>query len=1510
MFKRNRDGRPVDQGLYSFENERDACGVGLLANIHGERTHDIMSRGIKVLRRLLHRGATGADPNTGDGAGILFQVPDGFFRSEAELDFDLPSRGEYGVGMVFFPRDNASYGQCAAIVEKTVVREGFPFLGWRSVPVDESVPGEEARATCPRISQFFVGVKPGLDGSDEFERRLFILRRAVSRAVGNVLGECGFYIVSLSSRTIVYKGLLMASQVPRFYPDLVNEKVVSALAIVHQRYSTNTFPVWPLAQPFRYLAHNGEINTLRGNINQMRGREKSLYSDILGDDLPKIMPIIQENQSDSACLDNALELLYSGGRSMAHSMMMLMPQAWGQAYHLGMDLRRFYEYHAMIMEPWDGPAAVAFSDGKSVGAALDRNGLRPARYTITKDGFIVLASETGVLDIPPENVSRKGRLGPGQMINVDIERQRVVFDNELKSQVSRWKPYRRWTDENKISLRGLFDSVVPPRVDEDTLLKRQKLFGYTREDVNIIVKNMAATGVEPTGSMGNDATLAVLSEKPQLLYCYFKQLFAQVTNPPIDPIREKLVMSLMTFIGKQGNLLDETPSHARMVKLKTPIITDEDLDRLRRSENPEFKAVTLEASFDPDAGGAGLEKALSDLADSAERAVAGGCSVVILSDRGIPEGKAPIPMLLAVSTINLRLTDCGLRTRAGIVAETGEAREVMHFVLLFGYAATAVNPYLALETVVDIAEKNDNVAPDTAKALENYINALCKGILKVMSKMGISTLRSYRGAQIFEAIGLNAEFTEKYFAGTPSRIEGIGIDEVAAEVKARYDAARAPKLPAILPSGGAYRFRKDGERHLWTPETITLLQKAVRANDEAAYLEYADKINNQERALCTLRGLFKFKSAGAVPEEEVEPASEIVKRFVTGAMSFGSISKEAHEALALAMNQLGGKSNSGEGGEDPERFKPLPNGASKCSAIKQIASGRFGVTAEYLASAKELQIKIAQGAKPGEGGQLPGHKVNEIIAKVRHSTPGVTLISPPPHHDIYSIEDLAQLIYDLKNANPDARISVKLVSEVGVGTVAAGVSKGHADMVLISGHDGGTGASPLTSIKHAGAPWELGLAETQQTLVLNDLRKRIRVQVDGQLKTGRDVVVGALLGAEEFGFATAALVSLGCVMMRQCHSNTCPVGVATQDPELRKRFKGKPEHVVNYMMFVAEEVRRLLARLGFRSIDEAVGRSDMLEMNDAIEFWKTRRLDFSRIFERVGDDSLPRRCLEPQQHGLDQAFDNKLLERLGAAVETRAKIEIDMEISNTDRSAGATLSNKIARAYGDAGLADDTITVNFSGCAGQSFGAFLARGVTFNLVGEANDYVGKGLSGGKIIIKPPEIDGFNPSENMIAGNVLLYGATSGKLFLRGQAGERFAIRNSGAFAVAEGVGDHCCEYMTGGRVVVIGHTGVNFAAGMSGGFAYVLDELNDFDRKCNLDMVDLEPLKDEDDVETVRRMLREHAELTGSDKAKAILDDWTNKAPLFVKVYPVEYRKVLGKMTRDDEAIERNVRQD
>ena len=1508
---------PGKVGLYDFANEHDACGVGFVANIHGEKSHKIVEQGVEVLIKLQHRGALGGDNATGDGAGILIQIPDEFFRLESKkLKINLPAEGEYGVAMIFLPHDEKLKKICIGEMENAVKSNGLSLLGWRDVAVNPSCLGRLAAETCPCIKQLFIGTGTQKLDNEALERKLYISRRCAEKAVEAYpeIGE-SFYVVSMSSRTIVYKGLLLAPQIPAFYPDLSSEAFKSALAVVHQRYSTNTFPTWHLAHPFRFLAHNGEINTLRGNVNQMRAREKSFKCEKFGDDMQKVLPVIREGLSDSASLDNAFEFLYEAGRTMPHTAMMLIPQAWGEKYTMGKDLRGFFEYHAGLMEPWDGPAAVVFSNGKAIGAILDRNGLRPSRYTITKDGFMVLASEAGVLEIDPSNVKHKGRLSPGQMIYIDIENKRVMFDTEIKMHIARQKPYRRWVEENKIVLTGLFDSVVPPKIHKDTLWKRQTLFGYTREELKMILEPMVLDGAEPTGSMGNDAALAILSEKPQLLFAYFKQLFAQVTNPPIDSIREELVMSLTVFIGNKRNILQELPENAHLVKLKSPILTDEDLERIREAQLPTFKAKTLTCQFPAGSGGEGLKKAIDRLKADAEDAVLNGFSVIVLSDRHVEANHVPIPSLLAVASVHHHLVRKGIRTSTGLLAETGEARELMHFALLLGYGATAINPYLALETIADmVKEKQLAKDIDVVSAVEHYVKAINKGLLKIMSKMGISTLRSYRGAQIFEAVGLAKDFIDDYFTGTASRINGIGVAEVAREAEMRYKRAYAPApgVPHLLDAGGQYHFRLGEEKHLWTPETITKLQFATRNNDMKMYKEYAKYINEQAEHLCTLRGLFKFKKAAQpVPIEEVEPASEIMKHFVTGAMSFGSISKEAHETIAIAMNRIGGMSNSGEGGEDPERYIRLPNGDSKCSAVKQIASGRFGVTSEYLASARELQIKIAQGAKPGEGGQLPGHKVDKFVAKVRHSTPGVTLISPPPHHDIYSIEDLAQLIYDLKCSNTDARISVKLVSEVGVGTVAAGVSKGHADMVLISGHDGGTGASPLTSIKHAGLPWELGLAETQQTLVLNYLRDRIRVQADGQMKTGRDIVIGALLGAEEFGFGTTTLVVLGCVMMRKCHSNTCPVGVATQDPELRKRFAGQPEHLINCFRMIAEEAREIMAELGIRKFDDLVGRSDLLEMNKAIDFWKARNLDFSAVFKRPDNPNLPVRRTKAQDHGIDKAYDTvNILPKVQDAIENKKKVTLELPIHNVDRTVGTITSYHVAKKYGNAGLPEDTLTIKFKGSAGQSFGAFLSHGMTFELEGESNDYLGKGLSGGKIIVRPPVNASYNPSENIIVGNVLLYGATDGKIFIYGRAGERFAIRNSGVTAVVEGLGDHGCEYMTGGNVIVLGPTGVNFAAGMSGGIAYVLDEEYNFNDRCNLSMVDLEAVSSEKDKAFLKATIEEHVKLTGSEKGKYVLANWEEILPKFVKVFPIEYKKVLGQMMKEDEAIKRDVPRD
>lgn len=1491
---------PDAQGLYDPANEHDACGVGLVVDINGVATHKIVEDGLKVLSRLMHRGAVGGDAQTGDGAGILVQIPHAFFSRELP---GIGDAGRYGIGMVFLPTDEALAEPCRDIIRRMAEAEGMAVGGFRRVPVERRAIGGMALESCPAIEQFFVD-GGRFESGDAFERALYVLRRCIEKAV-EAETEAGdvFYVCSLSSRTVVYKGLLNAPQLKQFFPDLNDPLFTSAIALLHQRYSTNTFPTWNLAQPLRYLAHNGEINTLRGNINQMNSREMHFESPLFGADIKKVLPVIRPGQSDSACLDNAVELYTTAGRTLAHTMMMLVPQAWGEDFYVTKDIRGFFEYHSGLSEPWDGPASLVFTDGIRAGALLDRNGLRPARYTITTDGLFVLASETGVLDIPAAHIVRRGRLRPGEMIYIDLEAKRVLFNDEIKTKTARARPYRRWVDENKITLNGIFESISAPAVGEN-LLFRQKLFGYTAEDIDMILKPMAETGAEPVGSMGNDAALAILSNKPKLLYDYFKQLFAQVTNPPIDPIREKLVMSLMTFIGNQENTLEELPRHAHLLKLPHPILANRDITCLLDSKDESFQAMRIAAEFAVDDDGAGLPQALDTLCHRTEEAIRAGKSVLILSDKILADGHAPIPMLLAVAVVNRHLIDKGLRTRAGIVAETGDAREIMHMALLLGYGATAVNPYLAIESIADMVRQSRLTEIDADKAVAHYIQAICKGLLKVMSKMGISTLRSYRQAQVFEALGLSSAFVEAYFTGTASRIGGIGLPEVAREAIARYNQARnpAPHTENRLENTGSYKFRKNGEQHLWTPQTISLLQRAVRDGDEEKYREYAALINRHAEYRCTLRGLFTFKPTVPVPLEEVESEAAIMRRFVSGAMSFGSISPEAHETIAVAMNRIGGMSNSGEGGEDSRRFKTQHSNYNTSSAIKQIASGRFGVTAEYLANARELQIKVAQGAKPGEGGQLPGHKVNRQIARIRHATPGVSLISPPPHHDIYSIEDLAQLIYDLRNANEQARVSVKLVSEVGVGTVAAGVAKGKADVVLISGHDGGTGASPLTSIKHAGLPWELGLAETQQTLRLNHLRDKIRVQVDGQLKTGRDVVIGALLGAEEFGFATTILVTLGCVMMRKCHDNSCPVGVATQDERLRKCFRGKPEHIIHFLTFLAREAREILASLGLRSIDEAVGRSDLLDTNRAIDFWKTRQLDFSKIFAAVGDSSLPRRSAGLAPRTMPDAYDKRLLERLEKNILTATPAEIDAGIQNSNRSVGAMLSHAVARQYGHTGLPEDCLRVHFTGVAGQSFGAFLARGITFTLEGDSNDYVGKGLSGGKIIIKPPHDACFKSHENTIAGNVIAYGATDGKIFINGCAGERFAIRNSGATLVVEGVGDHCCEYMTGGCVVVLGHTGFNFGAGMTGGLAYVYDDKAQLDVHCNLQSIDLESIaEDSDDDRRLQTLIHMHIRHTGSRRAEEILADWRNNLPKFVKVFPVEYRKALGRMLREDE---------
>ena len=1509
MDDRQRNSRPAGgrarRGLYDPINEHDGCGVGFLANISGAQTHSVVERGCEVLQSLLHRGAIGGDNATSDGAGILVQLPDTFFRGR-DLGFVLPAPGRYAVGSLFLPRDPEGHAKCVELIERTIADEGLAVLGWREVPVDTGVIRGKALAEMPVMRQLFVS--GSLSGAD-FERRLYIVRRRIENGCRATSGCESLYVCSLSSRTIVYKGLLMGSQVPRFYPDLRDESFMSALALIHQRYSTNTFPSWELAQPFRHLAHNGEINTLRGNLSHMRSRERHLAHPLFGDEIEKILPVIVEGGSDSACLDNALELLLNGGRDPAHAMLMLISEAWGPKYFMGPDLRGFFEYHAGMMEPWDGPAAVAFSDGVRIGAMLDRNGLRPARYTITKEGFIVLASETGVLDFPPSEVVERGALRPGGMILVDTAQQRVLRDAEIKSRCARKQPYRRWVEENRIDLRNFYGAPQGVMPDYEQLRRQQRLFGYSREDIEVILAFMAANGKEPVGSMGNDSPLAIFSDEPLLLFAYFKQMFAQITNPAIDPIREELVMSLMTFIGNEPNILAEVPRNARLIKLRHPILSNEDARRLRDQGVRGFGARDIGIGFSAGGDGAALERALERVCSEVEAALNDGCRLLFLTDRALPADQVPIPSLLATAAVNTHLKRCGVRTGAGVIVESGEPREVMHVALLLGFGATAVNPYLAFETVAALALGDRLPKPvETARALEGYIRALCAGILKIMSKMGISTLRSYRGAQIFEAIGISREVIDRFFAGTSSVVGGLGLQEIAAEVNQRRGktpgAVKAPD--GLLPAGGIYRWRRDGERHLWTPESVAKLQHATRFDDKASYREFAALINDQSDKTTTLRGRMRIKPGNPIPLDEVEPAERIMARFVTGAMSFGSLSAEAHESLAIAMNRIGAKSNSGEGGEDPARYTPLPNGDNRCSAIKQVASGRFGVTTEYLVNCRELQIKIAQGAKPGEGGHLPGHKVNREIARVRHSTPGVSLISPPPHHDIYSIEDIAQLIFDLKNVNSAARVSVKLVAESGVGTIAAGVAKAKADMVLISGHDGGTGAAPLSSIQHTGIPWEIGLAETQQTLVLNQLRDRIRVQTDGQLKTGRDVVIAALLGAEEYGFATAALVALGCVMMRCCHQNTCPVGVATQNPELRKRFKGSPDHVVNYMRFVAEEVRERMAALGFQTVDEMVGRVDMLDMRAAIELSKARGLDYSALLNADLPAGTARRCREKQHHEIDDLLDHELIREAHSALARGAKVSLEKPIDNTNRSVGAMLAGELTRRHGGRGLPPDTIEVRFHGAAGQSFGAFATSGMTFRLEGEANDYVAKGLSGGKLILTPEEGVTFAPAENRIAGNVVLYGATGGEIYLHGRAGERFAIRNSGALAVVEGVGDHGCEYMTGGRVVVLGSTGVNFAAGMSGGIAYVYNEDGAFDNRCNLEMVDLEMVVQPEDIDDLHTLLERHHRYTGSPKARRILDDWEDALGMFVKVFPMEYRRVLGRMSAEDEATERD----
>ena len=1480
------------QGLYNKNNEHDACGLGFIVNVNGQKEHALIEDGITILNNLEHRGAVGGDQKSGDGAGMLTQIPHRFFSKV--VDFDLPQAGHYGVGFLFLPSEQ--WQKAKDLVERVVHNENGKILGWRKVPVNPEALGSLARETMPSSWQVFVRFENL--SQDALERKLYILRKVIEQKAAQAgWGMNDFYIPSFSARTVVYKGMFVSLQFKNFYPDLSHPDFESAIVMVHQRYSTNTMPSWPLAQPFRFLAHNGEINTIRGNINKIQDREHTLSSPLFGDEIKKIFPIINPEASDSSIFDNVLELLVMGGRSMEHSMMMMVPEAFGLQFHMSLDLRAFYEYHMTLMDPWDGPAALVFSDGIKVGAYLDRNGLRPGRYTITRSGRVILASESGVLPVDPADVLEKGRLSPGKMLIVDTQKQRIIGDKEIKASVSRWKPYRRWLAENKIELKGLFQIPYRMRLDKEHLVERQKAFGYTLEDIRMILLPMVQNAQEPVGSMGNDAAPAVLSEKPQLLYNYFKQRFAQVTNPPIDPYRENLVMSLSSWVGRQHNILQETAEHCRQLKLPHPVLTNEDLERLRAANVKGLKVTTVPMLFDAHKGA--LETGIEQLCQTVEHKVNAGYSVIVLSDRNLTENKAPIPALLAVSAVHHYLVRKNRRHLTALILETGEARETHHFATLISFGASGINPYLVFETIYDLLQKgylSEHLSFETASM--NFITAINKGLFKIMSKMGISTLRSYRHAETFEAFGLSEEFLAKYFPHTFSPVGGIGLDVIETETLNRFhEAMGAAKTDKghLLPSGGHYHYRRETQQHLMTPEVIVLLQRAVREGDYNLFKKYSETVNANSQKLATLRGLFKIKKGKRIPLDEVEPVESVLERFVTSAMSFGSISKEAHETIALAMNRLNAKSNSGEGGEDEARFKPLPNGDSLNSRVKQVASARFGVNINYLVNADELQIKIAQGAKPGEGGQLPGFKVNEIIARVRHSTPGVMLISPPPHHDIYSIEDLAQLISDLKHANRRARISVKLVSEMGVGTIASGVAKARADMVLISGYDGGTGASPLSSIKHAGTVWEIGLAETHQVLKRNHLRDRIRVQVDGQLRTARDIIVAALLGAEEFGFATVALVTLGCVLVRKCHLNTCPVGIATQDEKLRKRFKGKPEHLMNFMRFLAQEVREHLAEMGFRSLDEIVGRTDLLDVDTALHHYKTKGLDFSAVFADLNSDGVNRQ-IRPQEHDFRHSLDLKILPDVQKALKDLKPVRLSMPIFNYNRTTGAIISSEVAREYGSNGLPEDTINIHFKGAAGQSFGAFLAKGITFILEGEANDYVGKGLSGGKIIIRPPQGSSFLPHKNVISGNVNLFGATAGEVYINGIAGERFAVRNSGALAVVEGVGDHGCEYMTGGRVIVLGKTGINFAAGMSGGIAFVLDESQLFDTRCNLEMVDLESVTEPHDIEFLQTQIRKHFAYTQSPLAKHILENWQEYLPFFVKVMPVDYRRALQRM--------------
>ena len=1493
--------RPKKAGLYDPAFEHDSCGVGFVAHIKGEQSHSIITSAEEVLLNMTHRGAVGSDKNSGDGAGVLTTLPQDFLeRIAGEMGIELPPRGLYSAGIVFLPQDENDRAACVSAVERIVAEEGQRVLGWRTVPRDNSMIGPTALESEPGMQQLFVGAGDGVS-SEAFERKLYVIRKRATHDLhgGSHDPHAAFYICSLSVRVIVYKGMLMPEQLFVYFKDLKDPDFKSHLAMVHSRFSTNTFPSWDRAQPMRFMSHNGEINTLRGNNNKMAAREGTLSSELFGDDLQKTFPVIEPDQSDSGNFDNALELLLMTGRELPEAVMMMIPEAWQSHKHMPDVGSAMYEFMSTQMEPWDGPASIVFTDGHVIGAVLDRNGLRPSRYYVTDDDVVIMASEVGVLDVPPEKVVIKDRLKPGRMFLVNFDEGRIVDDVELKNGIAGRHPFRKWLEEQRIRLDHLPAPKSVPQPDEETLIPRLKAFGYTVEHLSFILGPMATSAKEPLGSMGNDTPLACLSDKPRLMYDYFKQLFAQVTNPPIDSIREDIIMSLSTYIGPERNLLTLTPEHAHRLQLDEPFLNNEQLAQLKALDHRGWKSRVIDTTYEFDAGEKGMRESLERVANEAEQAIADGYSLVILSDRAAGENRVALSALLATGAVHHHLIRRHKRTQIGIVVESGEPREVHHFCLLVGYGADAINPYLAYEVMWSMREHGEISKELTDDMIvERYHRALAYGMRKVFGKMGISTLDSYKGAQIFESVGLADEVVDLCFAGTASRIKGVGFKELAEEADRRHLFGYPPPGTAVAPelmNPGDYHWRTSGEKHMWDPESIALLQQAVIFNDESLYRRFADHQNERSRDQATLRGLLRFKPGNSIPIEEVEPATEIVKRFATGAMSFGSISQEAHETLAIAMNRIGGKSNTGEGGEMRERYQPMPNGDSRRSAIKQVASGRFGVTIEYLTNADELQIKMAQGAKPGEGGELPGHKVFDIIAKTRFSTPGVGLISPPPHHDIYSIEDLAQLIFDLKNSNPSARVSVKLVSEVGVGTIAAGVAKAHADHILISGHDGGTGASPLTGIKHAGLPWELGLAETHQTLVMNDLRSRVVVQTDGQIKTGRDIAIAAMLGAEECGFATSALITMGCIMMRKCHSNTCPVGVATQDPKLRAKFTGKPEHVVNYMLFLAEDLRGVMAELGFRTFAEMVGRNDLLEADEAVRHWKADGVDLSAVLNPPvhKNPSSPMICCVPQDHGIDAVLDRRLIELARPAIESGSAVRETVEIKNTDRTTGTMLSHEIARKYGLDGLPEGTVHFKMNGSAGQSFGAWLARGVTLELEGDANDYVGKGLSGGTVIAYPPRASRFKSEENIIIGNVALYGAISGYGFFRGMSAERFCVRNSGAHVVIEGVGDHGCEYMTGGRAVILGGTGRNFGAGMSGGIAYVYDTIGDFPSKVNPGMVELGQIESAEEREEVRELIRRHHEYTGSEIAARVLDDWDHSVGRFHRVISPAYQRVL-----------------